>query len=90
MRNAIAAAALLALAGCASIETPLDDGYQVGDLTGTTLELQSRYCDTADPYKRAITLAVMHRVGVPLPPNGVCVDLLEALDADLYSRASAD
>ena len=90
MRNAITAAALLALAGCASIETPLDDGYQVGDLTGTTLELRSRYCDTADPYKRAITLAVMHRVGVPLPPNGVCVDLLEALDADLYSRASAD
>lgn len=79
-RMILAVLAPLALAGCASIHTPLDDGYQVGDLG----DLRAQYCANADPYRRAVVLALMHQAGVPVPPRGACSDILSVIDlADL-------
>lgn len=69
----------LALAGCASVETPLDDGYQLGDLTGTAIEAQAQYCETADPYRRAVLIALMYRAGIDLPPGGACADIVDLI-----------
>ena len=80
MRNVLAAAALLTLAGCANIESPLDDGYDVGDLTATPLVLQARYCDTADPRLRAVRMVLLQRSGVQLPDKGACADIVELLN----------
>lgn len=71
------ALALIPLAGCASIETPLDDGYQYGDLAAA----REAYCENANPYRRAVLLALMHRAGVDLPDNGACTDILEMINA---------
>lgn len=77
MKRLIAAAALaVALAGCASVQSPLDDGYQFGDLTGTVLSLQAEYCATADPRERAFRLAALRAAGVPIPRSGACADIL--------------
>lgn len=76
MRKIITATAVLALAGCASIDTPLDDDYQVGGLTGSILEMQAEYCATADPRQRAFRLAALRAAGVPIPPSGACADII--------------
>ncbi|SDO72225.1 hypothetical protein SAMN04487957_110124 [Halomonas shengliensis] len=68
--------AALAAAGCASIDSPMDDGYQFGDLTGTVLSLQAEYCATADPRERAFRLAALRAAGVPIPRSGACADIL--------------
>lgn len=66
----------LALTGCASVQSPMDDGYQFGDLTGTVLSLQAEYCATADPRERAFRLAALRAAGVPIPASGACADIL--------------
>lgn len=83
MKHLFLALALTTLAGCASLETPLDDGYQFGDVTNTAIILQARYCESADPYQRAVRMVLLQRVGVELPDEGVCTDIVELLnDAD--------
>lgn len=94
LRLILAAAAALALYGCASIDSPMDDGYQVGDITGTVLSLQAEYCRTADPRERALRLAALRAAGVPVPASGACADILAlvpepALDVDV-EQAEAD
>ncbi|WP_299316223.1 hypothetical protein, partial [uncultured Halomonas sp.] len=77
MKRLIVFAALaVALAGCASIDSPMDDGYQFGDLTGTVLSLQAEYCSSADPRERAFRLAALRAAGVPIPRSGACADIL--------------
>lgn len=76
MRTIIAITTAAILAGCASIDSPMDDGYQFGDLTGTVLSLQAEYCATADPRERAFRLAALRAAGVPIPPSGACADIL--------------
>ncbi len=80
IRTALALLVALALTACASIESPLDDGYQPGDAIGTVSTLQARYCATADPHQRAIVLALLHRAAVPIPERGACTDLLQLID----------
>lgn len=80
IRFVFALLAALALTACKSIDSPMDDGYQVGDLTGTALTLQARYCITADPYQRAVALALLHKARAPIPERGVCTDILELID----------
>lgn len=86
MRCLIPLAAALLLAGCASIQSPLDDGYQFGDFG----DLREQYCESADPQRRAVVLAPMYRAGVPLPPNGACADILEVLGADRDTSSPDD
>jgi len=80
MKKLLALAAIVALAGCASIESPLDDGYQFGDLTKTPFELQRQYCETADPKARAIRMALLQRFGVHVPSDGACTSILEYIN----------
>lgn len=68
--------AALSLTGCATIDSPMDDGYQFGDLTGTVLSLQAEYCSSADPRERAFRLAALRAAGVPIPRSGACADIL--------------
>lgn len=68
----------LLLTGCAQIQTPLDEGYQFGDTTGSLFDIRDDYCTESDPKRRAIVLALLFRAGVTLPPNGACTDILEA------------
>ncbi|WP_299314233.1 lipoprotein, partial [uncultured Halomonas sp.] len=75
-RMIYAVLAALALAGCASVQSPMDDGYQFGDLASTVLSLQAEYCATADPRERAFRLAALRAAGVPIPPSGACFDIL--------------
>lgn len=82
MARLLLAMALFALVGCAT--------YSPGDGVGTALELQKRYCDNADPRSRAVTLALMYRAGIELPPEGACTDILEVLNGDIHTRAPKD
>jgi hypothetical protein len=77
MRNSCLFLFALLISGCAQVQTPLDDGYDFGDLS----EWRAEYCATADPYRRAVLLALAARAGLTLPSNGVCTDPLEVLDA---------
>lgn len=83
-------ALLLAVAGCASLQTPLDDDYQFGDLTNSALTLQAKYCAETEPAQRAVTLALMNRLGVPLPPRGACSDLLALIPAPELDEVDID
>lgn len=79
IRIIFAALVALALSACAGMQTPLDDGYQFGDLTATVAEIQAQYCATADPYQRAVLLALLERSGANIPDRGACTDLLELI-----------
>ncbi|GAA0586613.1 hypothetical protein ACFQH5_20285 [Halomonas salifodinae] len=79
IRLLLTACLALALTACASVQSPLDDGYQVGDLTGTVIQLQAEYCATADPRERAFRLAALRAAGVPVPPSGACTDILSLI-----------
>lgn len=72
-------AAALALSGCAAIDTPLDEGYEFGDMTGSVLEVQAKYCAESDPYQRAVMIAAMRSAGVKIPASGACTDILELI-----------
>lgn len=67
----------LLISGCAQVQMPLDDGYQYGDFG----EWRAEYCETTDPYRRAVLLALAARIGLTLPSNGICTDPLEVFDA---------
>lgn len=83
--------AALALTACDAIVSPFDDGYEFGDTTRSALALQAKYCAEADPYRRAVILAMLNNAGLVVPPSGACTDLLElvpepdleAIDADV-------
>jgi len=76
-RKMWASVIIVALAGCTSIQTPLDERYQFGDTTGSLFDLRDDYCTEADDKRRAIVLALLFRSGVTLPPNGVCTDIMD-------------
>ena len=86
-RTLIAGALAATLAGCSSPR--LQDGYQLGDLSATAVDgtlhvltLQTRYCAESDPVARTILLRMI-RVAVPgYPADGLCTDLLSALEED--------
>lgn len=88
--KALLVAVTVILSACAAVQTPLDEGYQFGDTTGSVLLLQQRYCESADPRSRAVTLALMYRAGIELPPEGACTDILEVLNGDIHTRAPKD
>lgn len=93
MKPLLAVLAGLSLTACANLETPLDDGYQLGDLTGSLLAAQAEYCATADPYRRAALAAVLRSQGIGLPSGGACTRLIELLpqpEADRIERAQDD
>lgn len=98
MRRTILILAALATAGCASLETPLDDGYQPGDMArtayagaGRLLALQQAWCDGGDLVAKQVLLLSM-RAAVPgYPEDGLCTDIIEALgDADRDPAVSVD
>lgn len=76
LRLIFAFAAALALTACANLTTPTDPDYQLGDLTGSVLQMQAEYCATAEPGQRALRLAALRAAGVPIPPSGACTDIL--------------
>ena len=98
MRLLILTVLLALLTACAGTSTRLDDGYQAGDLSGTIVDLQTRYCATADPRQRALLLAALDAAQLPIPDRGACTDLLtlvgeqrlEALDAVDVEAAERD
>lgn len=73
----IALLAALILAGCGT--TRMQDGYQLGDITGSIADAQIQYCATSDPYQRAIALALLHRLSADVPDRGACSDLAALL-----------
>ncbi|MFG6159641.1 hypothetical protein ACGTNG_12615 [Halomonas sp. 1390] len=82
MRTMITAACLAALSGCASIESPLDDGYRVGDLSRTVyggtahlMSLRDAYCDAADDTARNALLLGIRAIEPGYPVEGVCMSL---------------
>ncbi|MCG7598864.1 hypothetical protein MHM84_03635 [Halomonas sp. McH1-25] len=75
----IALLALLLLAGCASIKTPIDADYQFGDTTGSLLALQHDYCVEGDMIARQLLLMSARALIPDYPPSGLCTDLIEVL-----------
>lgn len=69
--------ATVIVAGCSSIETPLDDGYQFGDLG----EWREQYCQEPSPVLRSALLALAARRGLKLPAEGICTDPMGWMDA---------
>jgi hypothetical protein len=78
----IAAGLAAGLAGCNTLTTPADEDYQPGDLTGSVLDLQARYCANAEPAQRALAIAALEAAQVPVPDRGACTDVLDLVDAD--------
>lgn len=64
----------------------LQDGYQLGELSGSAVDgtvqlltIQQRYCTESDPVARAVLLRII-RASVPgYPSEGLCTDVLEAI-----------
>lgn len=75
MKTLTPCAVAIALTGCATVTTPLDEDYRFGDLTGSLLAAQAEYCATADPYRRAALAAVLRSQGIGLSPGGACTHL---------------
>jgi hypothetical protein len=75
------------LAGCSMPR--MQDGYQLGDLSGSAVDgtvqvltLQHRYCTESDPVARAVLLNLI-RAAVPgYPAAGLCTDVLDAIGDD--------
>lgn len=97
-RLILALALIVASAGCESLRTPLDDGYQFGDLSRTVYggaahiaALRTAYCQSGDPLVRRGLLLSIHAVAPNYPEDGVCTDLLETLsDASRDPAAAVD
>ena len=87
-RIAIISAVAAIAAGCSSVDR-LQDGYQIGDLSGAAVDstvhvltLQHRYCTESDPVARAVLLKLI-RAAVPgYPADGLCTDVLDAIGED--------
>ncbi len=88
MRKSILAlviTATIAVSGCAAPR--LQDGYQLGDLSGTAIDgtlhvltLQHRYCTESDPVARTILLSMIRSAVPGYPADGLCTDVLTALE----------
>jgi len=72
MRKSVFLIAALLLTGCA--------GYEYGDVTKTALELQSEYCESVDPYQKAVRMVILQWAGLDLPAAGACADILEVIN----------
>jgi len=70
------------LAGCSNITSPFDEGYEFGDLTKTTLQVQAKYCTEADPVQRALMLTTIRSAYPDFPASGACSDLFELIPQD--------
>ncbi|MCL7930432.1 hypothetical protein [Halomonas llamarensis] len=68
--------AIALISGCAAVNTPLDSEYEFGQMTGSLLGLQAKYCANADPRRRAVIRAVLRSQGIGLPPSGACTSLI--------------
>ncbi len=86
MNKIILSVLAICLAACANVETRLDDGYQVGDLTGTAIDstvkvltIQQQYCATQDPVARAVLLKIIRSTMPLYPKDGLCTDVLNAV-----------
>lgn len=87
-RIVIATVLAATMAGCTSFPR-LQDGYQLGDLSGSAvngtvqvLTLQHRYCTESDPVARAVLLNLI-RAAVPgYPAAGLCTDVLQAVGGE--------
>jgi len=85
--GAFIALSMLLISACSSIETPMDDGYQFGDVTKTTYLGAKRlvharyvYCSATDGSEaKATALGVIHTLRPGYPEDGVCTNLLTAL-----------
>lgn len=87
----LGAAAGIALAGCAHIDTPADEDYEVGDLSGSVLDLQAHYCANAEPRQRALALAALEAADIKVPDSGACTDILDLVgDRDLEALGEID
>jgi hypothetical protein len=81
------ALSMLLISACSSIETPMDDGYQFGDVTKTTYLGAKRlvharyvYCTAAEGSEaRATALGVIHTLRPGYPEDGICTNLLHSL-----------
>lgn len=69
------------LAGCSAPR--MQDGYQVGDLSGTAVDatvgvltMQQRYCAESDPVARKLLLKVIRSAVPDYPEEGLCTDVL--------------
>lgn len=60
LKLAAASACLVVVTGCASITSPLDDGYELGDTTRT-------YCESVEPAARETARLAADRLGTNLP-----------------------
>lgn len=76
-------AVAMVLVACSNIDSPLDkrvaDGYQVGDITASLLEVQADYCAESDPMRRAVLLALLRSRVPDYPASGLCTDPLSIL-----------
>jgi len=81
MKQWIAAGVIAGLmAGCSSWETPMDDGYDFGDLSRTALQLRANYCLAVEDSKaRAAAGNVLRSRGIPVPEDGICNEVLDRL-----------
>jgi len=75
VKKTLTLAGALLLTGCA--------GYEYGDVTSTVLTTQAEYCASADPYRRAVRMVLLHRAGLDLPSAGACTDILELFDGHI-------
>ncbi len=73
------------LAGCSSPR--LQDGYQVGDATGSAIDgalhlltLREQHCTQTDPVARALLLRVIRTALPTYPEDGICTDILSVME----------
>ena len=85
------------ITGCASIETPLDDGYQPGDVgrtvyggAGRILQLQHEYCQNGDLLAREMLLYFVRSAVPGYPVDGLCTDLIAVIREASDKRANDD
>lgn len=70
----------LLLVGCSS-QSPLSDGYQLGDATREALHLQHMYCEKSDPIARLALRKILEAEKVlPLGMSVCDVDVIAWLE----------
>ncbi|MYL22544.1 hypothetical protein GLV89_01840 [Halomonas alkaliantarctica] len=83
---------LVLLTSCAGVTTPLDDGYEVGDVSRTVYggaahlaALRAAYCQSGDPLVRQAMLLSIRAIASHYPEEGLCTDLV-----DLHRQATQE
>lgn len=86
--KACSIALMLLLGGCTAVHTPLDDGYDPGDVGRTVfggaahlLSLRQAYCTEGDYLARQGLLLAIRQVAPAYPRDGLCTHLLEVSHA---------